>query len=234
MTFGQRIWSAITSGPVGHLDWLRACVGALLGIGLTAFVCHMWLGKDAGLPYLVAPMGASAVLLFAVPASPLARPWAVFAGNVISTTVGVASSKLLGDPLLAAPVAVAGAIAAMRAARCLHPPGGAAALTAVLGSPAIKAAGWLYIFSPMALNSALLVALAWLLNNAMRHPYPHRVDHTHSSPAYERGDVEAVLARQDELLDIDADDLDRLLQLVLDEAGARKAAKVAPARPSLF
>ena len=102
MTFGQRIWSAITSGPVGHLDWLRACVGALLGIGLTAFVCHMWLGKDAGLPYLVAPMGASAVLLFAVPASPLARPWAVFAGNVISTTVGVASSKLLGDPLLAA------------------------------------------------------------------------------------------------------------------------------------
>jgi len=234
MTLAHRLRDAIASGPVGHLDWLRACLGELLGIGLTGLVCHAWLGEADGLPFLVAPMGASAVLLFAVPASPLTRPWAMLAGNIVSTVVGVGCGKLIADPLLAAPVAVAVAIAVMRGARCLHPPGGAAALTAVLGGPAIKAAGWWYVLSPVALNSLLLLALAWLLNNAMRHPYPHRVEHPHSSAAYERGDVEAVLARQDELLDIDTDDLDRLLQLVLDEAKARKAATVPPARPSLF
>ena len=223
-------------GPVGHLDWLRACLGALLGIGLTGLVCHVWLAGAPGLPYLVAPMGASAVLLFAVPASPLTQPWPMFAGNILATLAGILCAKFITNELLAAPIAVALAIAAMRAARCIHPPGGAAALTAILGGPAIKAAGWSYVLAPVALNAVLLLGLAWLLNNAFRHPYPHRVE---LKPAnmilpYERADVEAVLARQDELIDIDSDDLDRLLRLVLDEARLRKTTIVLPPRPSLF
>ncbi|MFG3757464.1 HPP family protein, partial [Klebsiella pneumoniae] len=80
---------------------------------------------DARAPLLVASIGASAVLLFAVPASPLAQPWPIIGGNSVSALVGIVVARAIGDPLLAAAVAAALAIAVMSLARCLHPPGGA-------------------------------------------------------------------------------------------------------------
>ncbi|MFD1837338.1 HPP family protein [Paracidovorax cattleyae] len=84
------------------------------------------------LPWLVAPIGASAVLVFGVPASPLAQPWPVVGGNALSALVGVACAALVPDPALAGALAVALAIALMVRLRCLHPPGGAAALFVVM------------------------------------------------------------------------------------------------------
>ncbi|HEY5757659.1 MAG TPA: HPP family protein, partial [Steroidobacter sp.] len=109
----------------------RAIVGALLGIVITAILCRLCASSPTAI-WLVAPLGASAVLVFAVPASPLAQPWSVVGGNTISALVGVLCVQLIDDPALAAGVAVAVAIVAMFALRCLHPPGGAAALLAVL------------------------------------------------------------------------------------------------------
>ncbi len=97
------------------------------------------LGNGPHVPLLVAPMGASAVLLFAVPASPLAQPWSIIGGNTISALIGVIVAHFVHEPALATGIAVALAIAAMSFTRCLHPPGGAAALTAVLGGPAVTA-----------------------------------------------------------------------------------------------
>ncbi len=110
-------------------DRLLACLGALVGIALTSFVCATVLHGWAPLPLLVAPIGASAVLVFAVPASPLAQPWSVLGGNVVSALVGVIAAMFISTPWLAVGIAVAGAILAMSLLRCLHPPGGAAALT---------------------------------------------------------------------------------------------------------
>ncbi len=93
----------------------------------------MALKADATLPALVAPMGASAVLLFAVPSSPLAQPWSILGGNIAAALVGVTTALLITDPFLASAVAIGVAIAAMMTLRCLHPPSGAIALTAVLG-----------------------------------------------------------------------------------------------------
>jgi CBS domain-containing membrane protein len=212
--------------PAGRLDGLRACLGALCGIFVTALTGHLWLGPNPGLPALVAPMGASAVLLFAVPASPLAQPWSILGGNVLSALVGVACAALLPDPLFAAPLAVALAIAAMSACRCLHPPGGAVALTAVVGGPAIAKAGLAFAFMPVGFNSAILVLMALLFNNATRHRYPHRaapaapnLHGTQDPPPQDRAgftsaDLDAVLARYDELLDVSRDDLDRLFRQV--------------------
>src|SRR5258706_10586585 len=104
---------------------------------------HVLLGPAAAnIPLLVAPMGASAVLLFAVPASPLAQPWSIIGGNLVSATVGVACAALIGNPVHAAALAVAVAVGAMFALRCIHPPSGAVALTAGLGGPAGHAMGF--------------------------------------------------------------------------------------------
>src|SRR5215217_3370378 len=84
---------------------LRSAAGALLGILATGLVSRAAVGDGAALPVLIAPMGASAVLLFAVPASPLAQPWSIIGGNLISALIGVTCARYVGDPMVAAALA---------------------------------------------------------------------------------------------------------------------------------
>lgn len=229
----QKFSTVFKSAPAGHLDLVRAGIGAAIGLCTVFLVSRWWLGSAAGLPFLIAPMGASAVLVFAVPASPLARPWAVFGGNVISALVGIACAKLLPGSPFAAPLAGGMAIIAMRACRCLHPPGGAVALTAVIGGAPILAAGWSFALVPVALNCFLLVAVGWILNNASGHSYPHRAAATPPSPhgtgdakpsdraGFTLADIDAVLATYDELLDVSREDLDALFRKVETRAHKR-------------
>jgi len=177
---------------VNGVERLRACGGALIGIFLTAAVSRMVLGSSMELPLLIAPMGASAVLLFSVPASPLAQPWSILGGNVISAAIGVTCVIWIPDLTLAAAVAVAGAIGAMFALRCLHPPGGAIALAAVMGGPVIHDQGYLFLLSPVGINSLLLLAVAIAFNNATRRRYLHppQLNHgnTHNTNDVRPGD----------------------------------------------
>ena len=197
-------------------DRLTACAGALVCLALTAAACA-FLPLAPGLPAVVAPLGASAVLVFAVPASPLAQPWPVIGGNTISALVGVAVSLLIPWQPFAAGVAVAAAILVMSLARCLHPPGGAAALTAVIGGPAVHAAGFSFALLPVAANSALLVALALVFHRVSGHAYPHRpapapqVAREQRAAGFEPEDVDAALADMHESFDIAREDLDLLL-----------------------
>lgn len=219
---------------VGGIERLRACCGTLFGIFLTGLVSRLMLGPDATLPMLIAPMGASAVLMFALPSSPLAQPWSVLGGNVVSAAVGVACARWIDDPALAAALAVACAIAAMFALRCLHPPGGAIALTAVLGGPAIQAAGFSFVLSPVAVNSLLLLAVALIFNNATRHRYPHRLQAEQTNkhktsdvpPSGRIGftphDLDAVLSRYNEVLDVSRDELASLFMQAEMEAYRRR------------
>lgn len=207
-------------------DRLIACVGSLIGIGLTGLVCGLIFGPDPHLPLIVAPIGASAVLVFAVPASPLAQPWPVIGGNTISALIGVAVAHVIPYPLLATGIAVALAIIAMSLTRSLHPPGGAAALTAVIGGAAVADAGYLFPFVPIALNSALLVLLGISFHRITRRSYPHVAppaavnEHkTKDQPATLRvglqgEDIDAALAKLGETYDIGRADLDRLLREV--------------------
>jgi CBS domain-containing membrane protein len=209
-------------------DRVLASGGALVGIGLTGLLCAVieHHNLDVTLPLLAAPVGASSVLLFAVPASPMAQPWAIVGGNTISALVGVAVARLIGDPVVAAGVAVALAIAAMSLARCLHPPGGAAALTAVLGGTAVTSAGFTFAFVPMGLNCLVLVGLGWLFHRWSGHSYPHRAvpvaASTHGTtdrPAqvrvgFQAEDIEGALGDFGETYDIAQEDLDRLMRRV--------------------
>lgn len=201
---------------------LRSCIGALIGIAVTGVSMHFLLGPDARIPFLVAPMGASAVLLFAVPASPLAQPWSIIGGNLVSATVGVACAGWLADPVSAAALAVALAICAMFALRCVHPPSGAVALTAVLGGPAVHALGFRFVLEPIAIQSAALLASALVYHAVTGHRYPHAGRQNADDKALgnsvaantgvTRAELEALVKRRGELLDIDPDDLESLLR----------------------
>jgi CBS domain-containing membrane protein len=211
-------------------------VGALLGIAFTGGLMYLLLGPSATVPLLVAPMGASAVLLFAVPASPLAQPWSIIGGNLVSATIGVTCALLIGDPTLAAALAVALSICGMFALRCVHPPSGAVALTAVLGGPVIHALGYRFVLEPIAIQSAALLLAALVYHAATGHRYPHagRQDRVTASQAadeasrvgFTRADVKAVLGRRDELLDIDPDDLYSLLRETQLQAFSRSFAEL--------
>lgn len=204
----RSLWPAALA--IDGRERVRVMVGATLGVLLTALLSH-WLGgslaASAG-SWLVAPLGATAVLVFAVPASPMAQPWAVLAGNALSALVGVACARWIGPPELAAALAVGGAIAVMFASRCLHPPGGACALLVALsgiGDPG-------FVLFPVLANSLLLLLLG-LAYHRLTRPAPATPS---AVPANAPGDVDAdldaVLARYNQVLDISRDDLKALLE----------------------
>ena len=196
--------------PIGASarERLRGSVGAFLGLLATGLVSRLALGSDTAAAQLLAPMGASAVLLFAVPASPLAQPWSIVGGNLVSAAIGITCRRLIPDPVLASALAGGLAIGAMFALRCLHPPSGAIALTTVLGAPAIHDMGYGFLLAPLGVNTLLLVGMALVFNNATGHRYPHR---SAPRPSFRFGlhpeDLDDMLDHQSELLDISRGDL---------------------------
>ncbi|MCF6367698.1 HPP family protein [Rhizobium halophilum] len=221
MSFFRRLNPLIV--PVSPAERIRASLGALVGILLTGLLSEMLLGAGSSFPLLIAPMGASAVLLFAAPSSPLAQPWSVLGGNLVSATIGVTCALLIDDPVLAASTAIASSIACMLLLNCLHPPSGAVALTAVLAGSAIHDWGYWFVLSPVGLNSVLLLVSAYAFNNATGRRYPHLAPsgatNTHGTadalPSQRigvvPGDIRAVLEQYDEVVNISLDDLDALL-----------------------
>ena len=216
----QALWPAPVL--VDGKQRFRAVAGAFVGI-LVAGVLSRMIGDASGLgPWLVAPMGASAVLIFAAPASPLAQPWAVLGGNTISALVGTACVLLIPDPAVAGAVAVALAIGLMFQLRCLHPPGGASALLMVLTHTAhFQSSAF-----PVLFNSALMVLAGMAYNSLTGRPYPH----TQAAPSpsavpggsrFSAADLDAALAHYNQVLDVSRDDLEALLHEAESAAYAR-------------
>lgn len=202
---------------VNGRERLRAGFGALLGILATVLLGRLFVDGDVLLPWVIAPMGASAVLLFAVPASPLAQPWAMLGGNLLAAAIGVTCARGLPEPMMAAAVAVSAAIGLMFVLRCIHPPAGAVALTAVVGGPAIDSLGYGFVIYPVLVNSVCLLALAIIYNRATGREYPQRraviaaAAAPGAQPAAVRGlateDLDAVLDEYNQVLDISREDL---------------------------
>lgn len=200
---------------VARKQMVLASIGAGIGLAITSLFSH-WVLGEVNL-WFVAPVGASAVLLFGVPNSPLAQPWSIVGGNFISALTGVTVGMWIVNPAIACGVAACLAIALMFKLRCLHPPGGAVALTAVLGGPGIHSTGYEFAFTPVLLNSVSLALLAILFNNLAGRRYPHPLAAAEPVPppvaitvSITRDDLhEALLAGQ--LLDIDEGDLQEVL-----------------------
>ncbi|OYY62084.1 MAG: hypothetical protein B7Y51_09100 [Burkholderiales bacterium 28-67-8] len=229
------LWLGFQRQTVDARERARDVTGAVLGLLLTGGLS--WWAWGAESIWLGAPMGASAVLLFAVPSSPLAQPWPVVMGNFMAALVGVLVYRSLGATPLSAALAGGLALALMFPMRCVHPPGGAVAITAVVGGTAVHALGFGFALAPIALNSTVLVACALLWrrlthNHVAPHPVVHANRHRTSDAAPQdrigmtTADLDAALRSFNELLDIDSESLEQVLRQAQGLAWQRQFGKV--------
>lgn len=142
-----------------------AFMGAFVGMGIIAYIHYETFAKEDAV-FLIGSFGASCVLVYGVIQSPLAQPRNLIGGHVVSAIVGVTAAKLFPDTIwLASAIAVSMAIVLMQITKTLHPPGGATALIAVTGSPAILQLGYWYVITPVLSGALILLAVALIFNN---------------------------------------------------------------------
>ncbi len=156
------------SAGMDYRDQLIAAGGSLILFNALALLGLVFWEKFAIAIPLIAPLGASAVIVYCAPKNPLAQPWNVVIGNVSSALIGVACAKFIPYPELAAGFAGFGSIIAMVGLRALHPPGGAVALTAILGGEPIQNLGYSFVLNPVLVLSLFLVLFAALYQRAVR------------------------------------------------------------------
>lgn len=210
--------------PVSHTERIVSGIGGFVSI-FSIYVVSQWaLDSGVAAAIIIASMGSSAVLIFAVPHGPLSQPWPVLGGHVVSAVAGVASAQTFPDPFVAAGMAVGLAITGMYYLRCVHPPGGATALTAVVGGDAVHELGYQLVITPVALNSVIIVAVGILFNLLfVWRQYPvflHRLRLAREQGAAEEhpvdvahGDFVYALSQLDSFVDVTEDELLRIYEL---------------------
>jgi CBS domain-containing membrane protein len=221
----NRLIHAIPVDPVnlsfkGKLLSVASCFTVILTIA--------WVSQQFALPtaypMLIASMGASAVIVFIIPNSPLAQPWPLVGGQLVSTVIGIVCAQFVSDTAFASAFAVGGSVLAMLLLRCLHPPGAASALAPVISGDSIASLGYGFVLLPVGLNIAVMLVLAIVVNRwLLRHEYPTRPRKSYKNsnhdpiveptqqPGISEQDVEQVLQKMDTFMDVSTGDLSRLL-----------------------
>jgi CBS-domain-containing membrane protein len=226
----------LESNTTSHAEKLASVLGGFIGIFMVTLISGYFVDKDSA-ALLVASMGASAVLVFGVPHGSLSQPWQLIGGHLVSAVIGVTVAKWLPDslfagtlvpgPLVPAALAVALAIGAMRYLRCIHPPGGATALAAVVGGPAVHALGYAYVLTPVLLNAGVILVAAILVNYAFpwrRYPAKLGVKPATDTGGPEAGadqisteishaDLEYALRKMNLYVDVTEEDLSKIYSL---------------------
>jgi len=221
-----REFIAIEPDSVSHIEKLVASLGGFIGITLIYIVSFHFTGAS-GAALIVPSMGASAVLLFAVPHGKLSQPWSLIGGHLISAAVGVTCYQFIPNMFLAAGIAVGASIGLMHVLKCIHPPGGATALAAVIGGPAINSLGYEYVLSPVFLNVCIIFIVAIIFNNFFpwrRYPRAAMMRFTDKTQAkisttethqVNKKSIEKALTDMDLVMDITIEDLQRVISLSL-------------------
>jgi CBS-domain-containing membrane protein len=150
-------------GAVSGREILVSMSTAAISMLAVYVISHAVLGESDA-PLMIASMGSSAILVFAVPHGAFSQPWSVIGGHAVSATVGMASALLIPSTELACAVAVGLSIALSLLFRCLHPSGGGTTLVPVLGGEAVRQLGFSFVLVPVVLNAVILVLLGVLLN----------------------------------------------------------------------
>ncbi len=161
---------------VGVSEIVWSWIGAFLGIAAVAYIHHhIHIIEETDYLMVIGSFGASAVLIYGAIGSPLAQPRNLIGGHILSAIIGVTFYKAFPSQLwLASSLAVATAIALMHATKTLHPPGGATALIAVIGSSKIHNLGYMYALIPAGLGAVIMLVVALLVNNIPKNRrYPH-------------------------------------------------------------
>lgn len=163
----------VNSEPMEKANLFWSWIGSFIGIMAVAYINYDIL-SDSDLSLIIGSFGASAVLIYGAINSPLSQPRNLIGGHILSAIVGVISFKLFGENVwLASALAVSTSILVMQLTLTLHPPGGATALIAVIGSEQIHDLGFLYVLVPVTTGSFILLIVAFIVNNISSHrEYP--------------------------------------------------------------
>ena len=230
-----RVWMKILGvdgGRISHKERLASALGAFLGIGgILIVTTHYVHSGHAAL--LVASMGASAVLLFAVPHGTLSQPWPLLGGHIISALIGVTVAKLVPYEVFAAALAVGLAVGVMHYLRCIHPPGGATAVSAVIGGPEVHELGYQFVLTPVLINALIILMIAVLFNYVFswrRYPvYLQKLNReeqekpkTEGEAGISHEDFVYALSEMDSFIDVSEDDLMRIYSLATGASGSRR------------
>ena len=207
---------AINTRPT---EWSRAAIGMALGTLLSVWLCSLVFGIEVA-QHLIGPLGASAVLLFAVSSGALAQPWSILGGYLSAGVIALLVAHVLGRTLGSACLAAGMAVLLMCWLRCLHPPAGALALLLVLADPATIAMDWLEL-GPVMLGALCMLLSALAYNNLTRIRYPKRhnepvaviaADHPPKDPAgITAEDLRRALVDMQEFFDVTPEDLEQLI-----------------------
>lgn len=133
--------------------------GAFVATLAASFFSFSILSID-GSAMILASTGASAMLVFGMPQSPASQPWNLVGGHLVSAFVGVSCMLLIDNSILATSAAITFAMFFMYKLRCMHPPGGATAVTAIVGGPAVTDLGYAFLVIPVFFNSIILLSIA--------------------------------------------------------------------------
>ncbi len=213
----------IEQAPVSHTERLVSAIGGFIAI-LLIILISQWMLGTIGSAVIIASMGASAVLLFAVPHGPLSQPWPLIGGHIISAVIGISCAKIITNDVVAASLAVGIAIGTMYYLKCIHPPGGATALSAVIGGSTTDQLGYQFVITPVLLNVIVILVVAVLFNYLFSwRRYPallHRLKsktQINVTPEIYSGisheDFVYALSEIDSFVDISEDDLLRIYDL---------------------
>lgn len=219
-----KLWRSILGFTQWSVPWwerLLASIGGFLAIICVYYATKAMMPVDTSI-LITLSLGASAVLIFTVPHAPVAQPWPLFGGQLTSAVAGALCAQLLKldlgiDPIWIGALAVGTAIAGMHWLRCIHPPGGATALYAVMGGDAVHELGMLYAVSPILINVSILLAFAVVFNYPFPwRRYPSRIaPHKSTTAAAQISHEELVMALSEleTFMDISEEDLMNIYQI---------------------
>ncbi|MDE1529231.1 HPP family protein [Pseudomonas carnis] len=227
--------AAINTRPA---EWSRAAIGMALGTMLSVWACAQVFGMEVAL-HLLGPLGASAVLLFAVSSGALAQPWSIMGSYLCAGVVALLVARVLGRTLGSACLAAGMTVVLICWLRCLHPPAGGLAMTLVLADPASVGLGW-YELAPVMLGASALLACALAYNNATRTRYPKGLAEPApvilgtatavSEPSITAADLKLALAEMEQFYDVEPTELEQLIHAAEGHARRRSIGEVLASR----
>jgi CBS-domain-containing membrane protein len=212
----------VEHNSTNHFEKSIAAAGALISLLAVSFV-SMIHANAAATGLMVTSMGASVVLLFVVPHGALSQPWPVVSSHLLSAVIGVSCRLLFPEQIWAAALAVCLSIIVMQYLRCVHPPGGATALAAVIGGPEVEALGYWFVVSPVLINVSIITSIALVFNNLFPgRRYPAHLLRLKPGTApvavirqlqLTQEDFESAMEQMNTFIDVTTDDLIELVEL---------------------
>ena len=214
-------------------EWSRAAIGVSLGTLFSVWICSLFFGLPVAM-HLIGPLGASAILLFAVSSGALAQPWSIVGGYLCATVVSLGVVYFFGRSLDSACLAVGVALLCMCLLRCLHPPAGALALLVVLADPDSASLGW-GMLAPVMLSAVCMLLAALAYNNLTRVRYPKKAAEPNptvvtgqapADPGITAEDLHNALQQMDAFIDVTPEDLEELIRASEQHARRRSIGEV--------